>query len=67
MLQPLIADCATASAGSLQLRFEQEWSQERIGAELGVSQMQISRLLRETLDKLRNALSEQTGPVRAAA
>jgi RNA polymerase sigma-B factor len=68
MLQPLIAGLRDRERRILQLRFEQEWSQERIGAELGVSQMQISRLLREILDKLRRAMNEQqTQPVRAAA
>jgi RNA polymerase sigma-B factor len=37
-------------------------SQERIGAELGVSQMQVSRLLRKILDKLRAQLAEEPVP-----
>ena len=59
LLQPLIAQLKDRERRILELRFEQEWSQERIGAELGVSQMQISRLLREILDKLRTALIEE--------
>ena len=59
LLQPLIAQLKDRERRILELRFEHEWSQERIGAELGVSQMQISRLLREILDKLRAALIEE--------
>ena len=70
LLQPLIADLRDRERRILELRFEQEWSQERIGAELGVSQMQISRLLREILGKLRTALTEaqaEREPARVAA
>jgi RNA polymerase sigma-B factor len=56
LLQPLIGKLKDRERRILELRFEHEWSQERIGAELGVSQMQVSRLLREILDKLRTAL-----------
>ncbi|HEY3003401.1 MAG TPA: sigma-70 family RNA polymerase sigma factor [Kribbellaceae bacterium] len=58
LLQPLVAGLRDRERRILELRFEHEWSQERIGAELGVSQMQISRLLREILGKLRAALDE---------
>lgn len=37
----------------LRLRFGQELSQREIGARLGVSQMQVSRLLRRALERLR--------------
>lgn len=37
------------------LRFDREWSQSRIGAEMGVSQMQISRWLRVITTKLHDA------------
>jgi RNA polymerase sigma-B factor len=37
----------------LGLRFERDMTQSEIAAKLGVSQMQISRLLRRTLDRLR--------------
>ena len=63
LLQPLIARLKDRERRILELRFEEEWSQERIGTELGVSQMQVSRLLREILDKLRGWLAEETdGP-----
>ena len=37
------------------LRFHQQWSQSRIGNEMGVSQMQISRWLRTITSKLHDA------------
>ena len=40
----------------LKLRFVDDWSQQRIGDYIGVSQMQVSRLLRSILDNLRTQL-----------
>jgi RNA polymerase sigma-B factor len=37
----------------LRLRFEQEMTQSEIAAEIGLSQMQISRVLRRSLEKMR--------------
>ncbi|MFF1802171.1 sigma-70 family RNA polymerase sigma factor [Streptomyces virginiae] len=37
----------------LQMRFGQERTQAEIGAELGISQMQVARLLSRTLARLR--------------
>jgi RNA polymerase sigma-B factor len=42
----------------LELRFVGELSQAQIGRQLGVSQMQVSRLLRATLAKLRDQIGE---------
>jgi RNA polymerase sigma-B factor len=60
LLQPLIGKLKDRERRILELRFEHEWSQERIGAELGVSQMQVSRLLRDILNKMRTALTEES-------
>lgn len=38
----------------LRLRFDQDLTQAEIGAQLGVSQMQISRILRQAIDQLRH-------------
>ena len=40
----------------LALRFYGDWSQERIAAEVGLSQVQVSRVLSSSLSKLREAL-----------
>ena len=40
------------------LRFVHQWSQARIAAEIGVSQIQVSRLLRRILLQLRRELAE---------
>ncbi len=41
----------------VRMRFENGWSQSKIGAELGVSQMQVSRTLRIITQKLQRALA----------
>jgi RNA polymerase sigma-B factor len=38
------------------LRFYADWSQERIAAEVGLSQVQVSRVLAASLSKLRDSL-----------
>jgi RNA polymerase sigma-B factor len=51
----------------LRLRFEEDLPQSKIAARLGCSQMQVSRLLRTTLDRLREASedgAERLGAVR---
>ncbi|MEU7727799.1 SigB/SigF/SigG family RNA polymerase sigma factor [Streptomyces sp. NPDC040724] len=55
-LAPLLADLDERSTRILQLRFGQELTQAEIGAELGLSQMQVSRLLSRTLGTLRAEL-----------
>ncbi len=44
----------------LELRFVHELTQSQIGEQLGISQMQVSRLLRSTLAKLRERIGEPT-------
>jgi len=43
----------------LRLRFEQDLTQAEIGAHFGVSQMQISRIIRHTIDQLRHVADQQ--------
>ena len=38
----------------LRLRFEQDLTQAEIGALIGVSQMQISRIIRQAIDQVRH-------------
>ncbi len=42
----------------LRLRFADDLTQSEIGARVGVSQMHVSRILRATLDKLREAVND---------
>ncbi|WP_051945668.1 SigB/SigF/SigG family RNA polymerase sigma factor [Streptacidiphilus rugosus] len=56
VLRPAIAALSERDRAILALRFTGELSQAQIGAELGISQMQVSRLLARILDRLRTAL-----------
>jgi RNA polymerase sigma-B factor len=55
-LRPLIAELPARDRQILSLRFVGNMTQSEIGAELGISQMHVSRLLTQTLQKLRTAL-----------
>uniref|UniRef100_UPI0030F47FF2 SigB/SigF/SigG family RNA polymerase sigma factor n=1 Tax=Streptomyces sp. GSL17-111 TaxID=3121596 RepID=UPI0030F47FF2 len=55
-LRPLMAELDDRERRILQMRFGDEMTQAQIGAELGLSQMHISRLLSRTLGKLRKGL-----------
>jgi RNA polymerase sigma-B factor len=50
----------------LRLRFEKELTQAEIGALLGVSQMQISRILRQATERLREVAEHDRGGMLAA-
>ena len=63
MLQPVLEDLGPRERRILQLRFIEGWTQSEIGKDIGVSQMQVSRVLRRILDDLRDKLS----PMPAAA
>ncbi|MEU9121099.1 RNA polymerase sigma factor SigF [Streptomyces sp. NPDC048506] len=52
-LAPLLQKLDARERHMIELRFGQEMTQSQIGAELGVSQMHVSRLLNRTLTKLR--------------
>jgi RNA polymerase sigma-B factor len=55
-LMPMIAALDPRERQLLILRFGRELTQAEIGAEIGVSQMQVSRLLRNALGRLRGQL-----------
>ncbi|HEX8971364.1 sigma-70 family RNA polymerase sigma factor [Oryzihumus sp.] len=55
-LVPVLADLDEREQQVLLLRFVYRYTQDRIGVEIGVSQMQVSRLLRGILRKLRQRL-----------
>jgi RNA polymerase sigma-B factor len=55
-LQPLIAELPPRDRAILAMRFSGDMTQAAIGAELGLSQMHISRLLNAALARLRHRL-----------
>ncbi|MEU2490548.1 SigB/SigF/SigG family RNA polymerase sigma factor [Streptomyces sp. NPDC007883] len=55
-LGPLVAALPERERTILALRFAHDMSQSRIGEELGISQMHVSRLLRRSLARLRTEL-----------
>ncbi|WP_329624884.1 SigB/SigF/SigG family RNA polymerase sigma factor [Streptomyces sp. NBC_01255] len=58
-LKPLIAALSERDRKILALRFIHDLTQAEIGAELGISQMHVSRLLARTLARLRSRLTSQ--------
>ena len=55
-LQPLVAQLPLRERRILTMRFYEHMNQTQIAAEIGVSQMHVSRLLRQTLTRLRAAM-----------
>lgn len=55
-VQRLLATLTDREREVVRMRFENGWSQSRIGAEIGVSQMQVSRWLRTIAEKLRSSI-----------
>jgi RNA polymerase sigma-B factor len=55
-VQPLLARLRPRERRILILRFYRGWTQQQIGADIGVSQMQVSRLLAAALRQLREQL-----------
>jgi RNA polymerase sigma-B factor len=61
-LDRLLAGVGPREREVLRLRFEEDLTQSEIGAAIGVSQMQVSRLIRQTLARMRTlAETEPTG------
>ncbi len=58
LIEGALAGLAHREQRLLQLRFVHELTQAQIGKQLGVSQMQVSRLLRSALAKLRENIGE---------
>jgi RNA polymerase sigma-B factor len=56
VLAPVLADLTEREKRLLWLRFEKGWKQTQIATELGISQMQVSRLLSGLLQRLREDL-----------
>ena len=60
-VERLLAVLTARERRIVELRFMQGLTQSRIAELVGVSQVQVSRLLRATLDKMRDALSDPAG------
>lgn len=60
-LEPLLARISERERLVLQLRFGEDLMQAEIGERIGVSQMQVSRLIRQALARLRAGLEEPPG------
>jgi RNA polymerase sigma-B factor len=56
-VKPLLAALPERERSILTMRFFHEMTQSQIAAELGISQMHVSRLLAQTLQKLRSQLA----------
>jgi RNA polymerase sigma-B factor len=61
-LEPLLARITARERLVLELRFGQDLTQAEIGERIGVSQMQVSRLIRQALTRLRGGLEEDGRP-----
>ena len=62
MLRPALRTLTERERRILLLRFVRGFTQEEIGQEIGVSQMQVSRLLTRILSSLREELTDDEPP-----
>jgi RNA polymerase sigma-B factor len=60
-LQQLMSTVTPREREVLRMRFEQDMTQAEIGAVIGVSQMQVSRVIRQALTRLRAAADADAG------
>lgn len=66
-LDALLGSVSERERDVLQMRFERDMTQAEIGAEIGVSQMQVSRIIRQALQRLREAAQDEPQPAPARA
>ncbi|MDQ1725137.1 MAG: polymerase sigma-B factor, partial [Frankiaceae bacterium] len=57
-LDDLLKTVPSRAREMVRLRFEEDLTQAEIGAIFGVSQMQVSRILRQTIEQLRKVADE---------
>jgi RNA polymerase sigma-B factor len=60
-LEPLLVQISARERLVLELRFGEDLTQAEIGERIGVSQMQVSRLIRQALARLRKGSGEMPG------
>jgi RNA polymerase sigma-B factor len=61
-LDRLMAEVSPRAREMLRMRFEEDMTQAEIGAAIGISQMQVSRILRQTIATLREVAEEGVQP-----
>ncbi|MFJ9846142.1 SigB/SigF/SigG family RNA polymerase sigma factor [Kitasatospora sp. NPDC101155] len=61
-VRPLLAELPPREQTVLKLRFWDGWTQSQIARRVGVSQMQVSRMLATTLSRLRRQLEDREAP-----
>jgi RNA polymerase sigma-B factor len=59
-VEPLLASLPPRDRHILCLRFYRGWTQSQIAEDIGVTQMQVSRLLSRALARLRKAALEES-------
>jgi RNA polymerase sigma-B factor len=64
VLTTLLSELSKRSRVVLLLRFQADMTQAEIGEIIGVSQMQVSRIIRESLDQLRSIARTRAQPTR---
>lgn len=62
MVSPLLAELSERDRRVLELRYVHGWTQRLIGEELGVSQMQVSRIISRILRDLREQIDGEDDP-----
>jgi RNA polymerase sigma-B factor len=67
MLAPVVRRLAERDRRILLLRFFRGWTQQEIAEDIGVTQMQVSRLLTRILSDLRKGLEDLTDDLQVAA
>ena len=65
MLERLMSVLTPRDREVLRLRFEEDLTQSEIGERIGVSQMHISRIIRQAIAQLRDAASPHADTPRA--
>lgn len=61
-LEPVLAEITERERLVLRLRFGEDLTQAEIGERIGVSQMQVSRLIRQAISRLREGLAREEPP-----
>jgi RNA polymerase sigma-B factor len=64
-LHRLMTDVSPRAREMLRMRFEEDMTQAEIGVAIGISQMQVSRILRQTIAQLREAAEAADAPAQA--